>query len=139
MIYLLDANVFMHVANKASGYLRLEQCIIDAGAASLRISAVTLAELRFKLLRGEGRVKKESLQALALIVGRVKVEPFTARAAECAALVMHALERGGKVNNWPDVMIAGQSIAARRVLVTDDAALLALPQVKAENWRASSL
>ena len=58
---------------------------------------------------------------------------------QCAALVMHTLERGGKVNNWPDVMIAGQSIAAGRVLVTDDAALLALPQVKAENWRASSL
>ena len=75
MIYLLDANVFMHVANKASGYLLLEQRIIDTGAASLRISAVTLAELRFKLLRGEGRVKKESLEALALIVGRVKVAP----------------------------------------------------------------
>ena len=98
--------------------------------------SVTLAELRFKILRGEGRVKKEKLQALTLIVGRVRVDPFTARAAESAALVMHTLERAGKVNGWPDVMIAGQSISDRRVLVTDDAALLQLPQVKAENWRA---
>lgn len=78
MIYLLDANVFLHVANKADGYLSIERKIIEAGAGALRISSVTLAELRFMILRGEGRVKKEKLQALTLIAGRIRVDPFTA-------------------------------------------------------------
>jgi predicted nucleic acid-binding protein len=48
LIHLLDTNVFMHLANEAPGHRNIERHIEVAGAASLRASAITLAELRSK-------------------------------------------------------------------------------------------
>lgn len=100
------------------------------------MSSITLAEIRRSILRGTGRVKQRHLSRLAAAVASIKVESFTAAAAEEAAQIMAALENADARNEWPDVIIAGQAKAAGHVLVTDDAALLALRGVKTENWRA---
>ena len=106
-----------------------------AGANSLRLSAVALAELRTKILRGAGRVKKANLERLTIIVNSMRVEDFTSADAERAAHIMSGLEAAGMRNEWPDVLIAGQAANAGYTLVTDDSALLATATVKAVNWR----
>ena len=104
MIHLLDTNVFMHVANEVPGHRNIEQHIAFAGAASLRASAITLAELRTKVLRGYGRFKKIHLAKLAVIVSKLVVEDFTVLAAEHAASIMALLEATGRRNTWPDLI-----------------------------------
>lgn len=106
-----------------------------AGANSLRLSAIALAELRTKILRGAGRVKKANLERLTIIVNSMQVEDFTSAAAESAAVIMNGLEAIGARNEWPDVLIAGQAANAGYTLVTDDSALLATAAVKSVNWR----
>lgn len=131
---MLDTNVFMHLANEADGYLNIERHFEEASASNLRASAITLAELRNKVLRGEGRVKKHRLEKLAVIVSKLVVEDFTAAHAERAALIMSNLQAIGKRNEWPDVLIAGQAAASGYTLVTGDAALLATPGLSAVSW-----
>ena len=125
----------MHLANQAVGHLNIERRLATVGAENLILSAIALAELRTKILRGAGRVQKDRLERLAVIVSSMKVEPFTQAAAERAALIMAHLETIGKRNEWPDVLIAGQAAAAGYRLVTDDAALLATPGIDTVNWR----
>lgn len=139
MIHLLDTNVFMHLANEAPGHRNIERHIELAGAASLRASAITLAELRTKVLRGNGRVKRIHLAKLAAIVSKLVVEDFTVLAAEHAASIMALLEATGRRNTWPDVLIAGHAASAGYRLVTDDAALLRTPGLDAVNWRLSAM
>lgn len=135
MIYLLDTNVFMHLANKSAGHENIERHMAHTGADHLRLSAIALAELRTKILRGEGRVKKENQNRLKVIVDNMQVQDFTRADAECAAVIMSGLEAIGTRNEWPDVMIAGQAANAGYTLVTDDSALLATAAVKSVNWR----
>ena len=135
MIYLLDTNVFLHLANRSLGHENIEWHMSEAGADYLRLSAVTLAELRNKILRGPGRVKQERLAYLNVIVASMRVEDFTAAAAERAAQIMTQLEASGTRNEWPDVLIAGQAAESAYTLVTDDAALLNTPGVASVNWR----
>lgn len=135
MIFLLDTNVFMHLANQSAGHQNIERHMARAGANSLRLSAIALAELRTKILRGAGRVKKANLERLTIIVNSMQVEDFTSAAAESAAVIMNGLEAIGARNEWPDVLIAGQAANAGYTLVTDDSALLATAAVKSVNWR----
>lgn len=135
MIYLLDTNVFLHLANRVAGHEHIERHMTDAGANSLRLSAISLAELRNKILRGTGRIKQERLAYLNIIVASMRVESFTAAAAERAAQIMAHLEAVGRRNEWPDVLIAGQAAESGYTLVTDDAAMLATPDVISVNWR----
>ena len=125
----------MHLANQSTGHQNIERHMAAAGANSLRLSAVALAELRTKILRGAGRVKKANLERLTIIVNSMRVEDFTSADAERAAHIMSGLEAAGMRNEWPDVLIAGQAANAGYTLVTDDSALLATATVKAVNWR----
>lgn len=125
----------MHLANQSAGHQNIERHMAAAGADSLRLSAVALAELRTKILRGEGRVKKANLERLTIIVDSMQVEDFTSADAERAAIIMNGLEAIGARNEWPDVLIAGQAANAGYTLVTDDSALLATAAVKSVNWR----
>lgn len=136
MIYLLDANVLIHLANRADGSENIEMHIAKAGASALRLSAITVAELRRTIVRGHGRVKQDNLQRLRSLASQIKIEGFNAPAAEQAGDFMAALEAAGERNEWPDVLIAGQAAASGYTLVTDDAALLAMRGVAVENWRA---
>ncbi len=126
----------MHLANESAGHQNIERRLLAAGIGAARLSSITLAEIRRSILRGTGRVKQRHLTRLAAAVASIKVESFNAAAAEEAAQIMAALENTGARNEWPDVMIAGQAKTAGHVLVTDDAALLALHGVRTENWRA---
>ena len=42
MIYLLDTNVFMHLANQADGHLNVERRMATTRAASMRISSARI-------------------------------------------------------------------------------------------------
>lgn len=125
----------MHLANQSAGHQNIERHMAAAGANSLRLSAIALAELRTKILRGAGRVKQANLERLTIIVNSMQVDDFTRADAECAAQIMSGLEAIGMRNEWPDVLIAGQAANAGYTLVTDDSALLATVTVKAVNWR----
>ncbi len=131
---MLDTNVFLHLANERRGYEGIERNMADVGADALRLSAVALAELRTKILRGASRVKKVHLERLSVIVASMQVEAFTQAAAERAAHIMAHLEATGRRNEWPDVLIAGQASESGYTLVTNDKALLATRGVKSADW-----
>lgn len=135
MIYLLDTNVIMHLANEVAGSEGIERNMRAVGVAHMRLSAIAFTELRHKVMSGAGRVKAVRLERLRVIVEGMTVEPYTVAAAEFAAQLMTDLQATGKRNEWPDIMIAGHAIASGYTLVTDDAALLSIQSVKAVNWR----
>jgi tRNA(fMet)-specific endonuclease VapC len=138
LIYSLDTNVVLHLANQSEGAERIERRMRQVRADNMRLSAVGFAELRFKILAGEGRVKAAHLARLEAIVSTLEVEPFTMEGADCAASIMQQLQPVGRRNEWPDVLIAGHAKAAGHMLVTDDASLLAVPGLRTVNWRAAT-
>ena len=132
---MLDTNVLLHFVNEAAGHLDIERKMRLVRTDNMRLSTIGFTELRHKILAGPGRVKKARLERLAAVVASIDVLPFYIDAAERAAQLMTLLKVSGKSNNWPDVMIAGHAAAAGHTLVTDDAALLKTPGIRAVNWR----
>ena len=49
MIYLLDTNVIMHLANEVAGAEGIERNMRAVGVAHMRLSAIAFTELRHKV------------------------------------------------------------------------------------------
>lgn len=136
MKYLLDSNVFIHLANHSAGWEQIEQRIIDAGMAQCQINAVIAAELRYKLETGPGRVRKTALALLGKLLATVACVELSCEAGHEAGHIRAQLHHAGKPIGLPDALIAGHARANGLTLVSDNSGEFArVPGLKHENWR----
>ena len=132
---MLDANVLMHVANRASGYLNILQKFADH-SGQIGLSAVVAFELHHKLVRQ--KVSKVQIEALRRAVAAFPVSDFSLAAAQEAAEIRAMLEAAGQPIGNLDSMIAGHARAAGLVLVTDnEREFQRVKGLAIENWRRS--
>ena len=68
MRFLLDTNVLEHVANRAKNWERIQDQIERAGIANCAISTITAYELRKHIELGPGRVRKENIERLKIML-----------------------------------------------------------------------
>ena len=136
MIYLLDSNVFMHLANGAKGAEKIEARIVAIGIASCIINPVIAAELRHKVETGAGRVKKDALLLLSQMLAAARCVPLDCAAGQEGGLIFAERALKGLSIAMPDALIAGHARHAGLILVSDNQKHFAgIARLKLENWR----
>lgn len=119
MRFLLDTNVFVHLGNQSRGWQQIANSIRAVGIEQCAMSAISAYELRYLLLRGPGRVKKENVQRLSAAFASVRnVLPVTGAVAEQAAGLRVGLQAQGVDIGLPDCLIAAHALVSGRVCVT---------------------
>ncbi len=136
MIYLLDANVFMNLANRAEGYERIRAELKRLRKNEFAISAITASELWKKTLNN--KVSKRARDELAAMFNSVRVVPFAGEAAKYAGLMLINNPQVGKTIEWPDVMLAAHAMALGATVVTDNTKHFKDVGCLHVNWRRPS-
>ena len=100
MIYLLDANVFINLANRTPGYERIRAKLKTLRKSQFAISAITAVELWQKTLNN--KASKRGRDELAAMFNSARVLPFAGDAAKLGALLLIQTKEKGRPVGWPD-------------------------------------
>ena len=129
MKYLLDTD---SVSYALRGQGDVGERIRECNPSDLRISAITLAELRY----GADRKGSRKLHALIdTFAAAVEVMPFDeVAAAEFGRIGSMLAERGTPIGEF-DVLIAAHAVSLRCTLVTNNVRHFSrVPGLSVENW-----
>ena len=127
--FMLDTNSVSHLLKRQRN---LVERVVGASMAALCISVVTEGEMRFGLAR---RPEAKALHAaVAELLRRLDVLPWTSATAQCYGTVRAELERRGRPLGPLDLMIAAQAVEAGAVLITSDRAFRFVAGLKVEDW-----
>jgi|SRR5215472_95355 len=130
MIYLLDTNVASYVIK--GNIPQVRQRLVKVPLASVAISVVTEAELRFGVARTpEAARLKIAVEEFLL---RINVSPWDSEAAKQYAHVRSALEVSAEPMGNLDLMIAAHALSIQAVLVTNDRVFRRVKQLQIEDW-----
>jgi tRNA(fMet)-specific endonuclease VapC len=127
--YLLDTNIISYLIRSHDPGLDRR---MERASGQLAISAITEAELRFGLARRPQAPRLRELIEEAL--KRVTVLSWDSAAALVYAELRAELERGGRVLEAFDMLIAAHALAVGAILVTADKAFVGVKKLKIENW-----
>jgi tRNA(fMet)-specific endonuclease VapC len=126
---MLDTNT---VSRLVKAHPAVTRRVVDQPMASLCISAITEGELLF------GLAKRPEATRLHLVVRellrRVDVLPWNSEIAERYGPLRADLARLGKGVAPLDLLIAAHALGIGAVLVTNDQALMHIPNLTAEDW-----
>ena len=133
--YLLGTNTVSYIIKGHP--LRVRQHLLRVPAEQIAISVITEAELRFGAAKKVGAVNLK--MAVEEFLRRIAILPWDSEAAQRYAELPVEIERTGRPLANLDLMIAAQALAAGAILVTSDASLRRLKQIRSEDWtRAKS-
>lgn len=121
MNFLLDTNVLVHVTNKSRGFENITENLRWTGIEQCAISALTAYELRYMILRGPGRVKKENIARLETFFAQFnprRILPLTGAVAEAAAALRVELQTKGRDIGLNDCLIAAHALQTGITCVT---------------------
>lgn len=126
---MLDTNIVSHVVRQHPAVLHN---IARVPVESICISAISAGEIAFGLAR---QVRTHRLHvAMIEFLRRVEVLPWNEQVAETYGPLRAELERSGRSLTPLDLMIAAHALAAGAVLVTNDQAMLRLPNLETSDW-----
>lgn len=129
--YLLDTNTVSHALR---GHPKVLAHMTAAPMASLAISAVTEAELRFGLARRPGALRLQALVEEFLL--RVDVLAWDRECAASYGPLRAALGERGKSLAPLDLMIAAHAQSTDAILVSNDQAFAHCHDLTLEDWTA---
>lgn len=138
LLKLLDANVLMHLANRADGHALIVERLAEQVPGTVMLSAITVAELHYKIGLRDGKKppRRENVDRLERWVHFFGVIPFDEAAGQSAAAIRCALEFDGTPIGLPDTFLAGHALAAGATLVTDNVGeFTRVSGLRIENWR----
>lgn len=133
MIWMLDTNILVYFANRKPGHERIARRMSGRSPGEVRISAITLAELRFGIENGEFRRDNEA--ALDELLEIIQAEDFPAGAAGEFGKIKCALLSRGKPIGPYDLLIAAHARHVGAVLVTNnESEFRRVPRLAVQNW-----
>jgi len=133
MIWMLDTNILVYFMNRKPGFEKIARRMSGRSPGELRLSAITLAELRFGIERGEFR--KENEAALDGLLDFLQVDDFPAGAAKDFGEIKTLLLTGGKPIDPYDLLIAAHARHIRAVLVTsNEREFRRVPGLSVQSW-----
>ena len=130
MRYMLDTNICIYIIKGNPPPVLQRLTALTQGSAVM--SVVTYAELRAGLeLQSGNRAQDE--RALAFLINRIPVLPFTESAAECFGVMRAALRE--RQRDTMDRLIAAHAASVGITLVTNNEAdFKDYPGLVVENW-----
>lgn len=133
MILMLDTNILVYLMNRKSGFEKIARRMSGRSPGEVRLSAITLAELRFGIERGEFRAENEA--ALDGLLEFLQVDDFPAGAARDFGAIKAALLSGAKPIGPYDLLIAAHARHIKAVLVTNnEREFRRVPGLSVQNW-----
>lgn len=133
MIWMFDTDIMIHLVNRKAGYERIARRMSGRSPGELRMSAITVSELRFGAANAEFR--KENEAALDDLLGLFELEDFPCGAAKDFAEIKTLLLSKGKPIGPYDMLIASHArhIAAT-VVTNNEREFRRVPGLSVENW-----
>ena len=127
---LLDTNICIAILNRDE---RVRPHLGRHPPKELRMSAITLAELRFGVA---GAVDAKRANAnLRLLLGKVRAVPFDDAATQTYGDLRHSLEGRGSPIGPLDTLIAAHALSLGWALVTNNTReFRRVPGLRVENW-----
>ena len=133
MIWALDTNILVYFVNHRPGYERIARRMSGRSPGEVRMSAITLAELRFGIEKALFR--SENAARLNELLGILQVDDFPAGAAKDFGEIKAGLLSGGKGIGPYDLLIAAHARHIGAVLVTNnEREFRRVPGLSVQNW-----
>jgi tRNA(fMet)-specific endonuclease VapC len=130
---MLDTNTLVYLVGRKPNYERVARRMSGRSPGELRVSAITLAELRFGVARSERRRENES--TLEELLGLVQAEDFPVDAARDFGEIRAILSRRGRPIGPYDLLIAAHARHVGATLVTnDEREFRRVPGLAVQNW-----
>lgn len=130
MKVLLDTNVCIAVVNRDE---RVRAHLERHAPSALRMSSITLAELRFGVAKS--RDQKRATFNLNALLSKVGAVPFDAEASERYGALRALLERRGAPIGPLDTLIAAHALSLGWTLATNNTReFRRVPGLKVEDW-----
>lgn len=132
MKLLLDTDVCIAIMNRDE---RIRPHLEQHAPSTLRMSAITLAELRFGTARSAQ--PKRAMANLNALLSKVGVVPFDEAATTRYGALRALLERRGSPIGPLDTLIAAHALSLRRTLATHNVReLRRVPGLAVADWLA---
>lgn len=132
-IWKLDTNILIYFVNRRSGYEHIARRMSGRSPGELRISAITLGELRFGIESGEFR--SENRRALSGLLDLLQVDDFPSGAAQDFGEIRSNLSVKGKPIGPYDLLIAAHARFLGATLVTNnEREFRRVPGLSVQNW-----
>lgn len=133
MIWMFDTDITIHLINRKAGYERIARRMSGRSPGELRLSAITVSELRFGAANGEFR--KENEAALDEFLNLFDLENLPCGAAKEFAEIKMALLSKGKPIGPYDLLIASHARHISATLVANnEREFRRVPGLSVENW-----
>jgi tRNA(fMet)-specific endonuclease VapC len=133
MIWMLDTDTVGYLINRGPGVERIKRKLSGRSPGEIRISAVTLVEIRYGFAAGD--VSAERHDALEDFLALFQIDDFPASAAEDYAEIRVVLERAGKPIGGYDLLIAAHARHIQATLVTNnESEFKRVPGLAVQNW-----
>ena len=133
MIWMLDTDILIYFTNHGPSFERIARRMSGRSPGEVRISAITLAELRFGIEKGEFRAENKA--ALDGLLEFVQVDGFPAGAARDFGEIKVALLSAGRPIGPYDLLIAAHARHIGAVLVTNnEREFRRVPRLAVQNW-----
>jgi tRNA(fMet)-specific endonuclease VapC len=133
MIWMLDTNIMIYFVNRNPGFEQVARRMSGRSPGELRLSAITLAELRFGIENGEFRA--ENRRVLTEVLQLFQADDLPSDAAQDFGEIKMALLRKGKTIGPYDMLIAAHARHIGATVVTNnDREFRRVPGLSVQNW-----
>lgn len=133
MIWTLDTNILIHFLGRRPGYERIARRMSGRSPGEIRMSAITLAELRFGVEKALFR--PENTERLNELLGIVQADDFPAAATTDFGQIKATLLTHGVTIGPYDMLIAAHARHIGAVLVTNnEREFRRVPGLSVQNW-----
>ena len=118
MIWMLDTDILIYFVNRKPGFEKIARRMSGRSPGELRLSAITLAELKFGIENGEFR--PENRRALIEVLLLFQADDLPCGAAQDFGEIKTALVRKGKPIGPYDMLIAAHARHIGATVVTNN-------------------
>ncbi|HWG71056.1 MAG TPA: PIN domain-containing protein [Steroidobacteraceae bacterium] len=133
MIWMFDTDILIYFVNRKLGFEQIARCMSGRSPGELRLSAITLAELKFGIENGEFRT--ENRRALTGVLPLFQADDLPSGAAQDFGEIETALLRKGKAIGTYDMLIAAHARHIGATVVTNnEREFRRVPGLAVQNW-----
>ena len=133
MIWMFDTDIFIYFINRKPGYERIARRMSGRSPGELRLSAVTVAELRFGVENGE--LREENAKVLEETLEFFQTDDFPCDAGAAFGEIKTSLLAKGHAIGAYDMLIAAHARYIDATVVTNnEREFRRVAGLAVENW-----